>query len=118
MKKEDERLQIKTQLRQLADEQTENRHAFARYEQDEQTLFEIQQKNRRLFDNLFYSWNKDRQLLNQLEQQHNELFDHQQKLREELENKKDCILQENKRLNNVEDNLYRDLRSLEKEGKS
>ncbi|MCR6111557.1 DUF3958 family protein [Bacillus sp. A301a_S52] len=118
MKKEEKELLVKTDLRQLADKQTENRHAIARHNQDEHTLFDIQQKNRRLFDRLFYSWNKDRKLLSQLEQQYDQLRYHQQKLRENVEIKKHHLVQENKRLSHMENNLHRNLRSLEKEGKA
>jgi chromosome segregation ATPase len=114
----DEKLQnINKKLYEVSEKQVQNQRDLITNEQSEQHFLEISRKYNRLFDRLFYTWNKDKTFANWLNQENTELLHHKQKITYELENQRETLNHEKRRLNDLEDELYGQKRSLLREVK-
>jgi hypothetical protein len=100
---------IKSQLNQIEEKQLQNQIELAKLDQTEEKFFETNQSGKLLFDSLFHTWKKDQEILSQLEQEQTRLQFYQRKVQDELESKRNYLIKENRRLVNLEDDLYKKL---------
>lgn len=113
-----EKLQkLNKNLYEVSEKQVKNQRDIITNEQSEQHLEEISRKYRRIFDRLFCSWNKDKEFVNWLNMVNTELLHHNRKVSFNLENQREKLLRERKYLNELENDLYDQKRSLLREVK-
>jgi len=108
--------QITKKLQHVSEKQYENGRSLSEKEQAEQDFFEMKVHFRRLFNRLFDVWHQDKGLSNWLEQKQLELQHYERKIDHELENNKARLLQEKRQLNDLENDLYYQRKSLVKGG--
>jgi len=114
----DEKLQeINKSLYHVSEKQVQNQRDLMTNEQSEQHFHEVSRKYRRLFDRLFYTWNKDQKFANWLNQENTELLHNKQQITYDLENQRAALTREKRRLNDLEDELYSKKQSLLREVK-
>lgn len=108
--------QITKKLQHVSEKQYENGRTLIEQEQTEKDFFELKSHFRRLFNRLFDMWHKDKGLSNWLEQKQLEVQHYERQIDHELENKKERLLQEKRKLNDLENDLYYQRKSLVKGG--
>src|SRR5690625_4975387 len=95
----DEKLhKLNKRLYEISEKQVQNQRDVITNEQSEQHFSEISRKCDRLFDRLFYSWNKDKSFANWLNQENTELLHQKQKIIHELENQRETLVHEKRQL--------------------
>ena len=110
---ENEKLQeINKNLYQISEKQVQNQRNIIENEQSEQHFMEISKKCTRLFDRLFCAWNKDKEFANWLNQENTELLHNKQQITFDLEKQREALHHDKRRLNEMEDDLYNERRSL------
>lgn len=108
--------QITQKLQHVSDKQYENGRHLTEQEHTENDFFELKSNSRRLFNQLFEMWHKDKGLSNWLEQKQLEVQHYVRQIDHELENNKERLLQEKQQLNDLENDLFYQRKSLVKGG--
>jgi hypothetical protein len=109
--------EVNKNLYEVSEKQVKNQRDIITNEQSEQDFEEVSRKYRRVYDRLFCSWNKDKEFANWLNQENTELLHYNRKVTINLENQREELLRERKYLNELENDLYEQKRSLLREVK-
>jgi len=105
---EDKLHEINKRLYEVSERQVQNQRDLITNEQSEQHFQEISKKYSRLFDRLFCTWNKDKAFANWLDEANMEILHNKQKITYELDNNREALNQDKRRLNEMEQELYRE----------
>ncbi|MCT1578281.1 DUF3958 family protein [Oceanobacillus kimchii] len=108
---------LNKQISQIQEEQLAISKSFTEIDNEEIELVEIMKRNRRLFDQLKYSWHKDRELSETFDNNKNELDYYTSKISEIIYQKRVELLKKKKTLHLSEEDLMYQRRLLHMEGK-
>ncbi|MBT2600382.1 MULTISPECIES: DUF3958 family protein [Oceanobacillus] len=108
---------LNKQISQIQEEQLVISKSFTEIDNEENELVEIMKRNRRLFDQLKYSWHKDRELSETFDNNKNELDHYTSKISEIIYQKRVELLKKKKTLHLSEEDLMYQRRLLHMEGK-
>jgi len=97
---------ITSQIKQVQEQQDQNREHLKQHDQLEQDIHELNAKGKRLFNELSDTWGKDQRMALEVDQNKNELLYNERRIRFELEEKKESLLKEKRELYDLEEELF------------
>lgn len=105
-------------LKDLHERKINNGQSISKHHQVEQTLHEIDVKERRIMNRLFEFWKKDRDFSMQFNHIAVDLDEHKQFIQREVSNRKRELFQEKRKLYRLEDEMYDQERKTRREDES
>ncbi|WP_369900738.1 DUF3958 family protein [Bacillus manliponensis] len=110
--------ELNNKLQTISEEQRHNQLAIQKQEQKELVLDQVRNQGRRVFDRVLETWYKDKELGRSFLDMRQDVQHTERKLTLELENEKEALRQEKKRLEDQEHELYYERQKLSSEVKS
>ena len=107
--------QCNQKLRNIFEEQNENRIALQNQERAEASFHEWKNRNNRLFNRILETWYGDKEVFHFFTNMRQEIGQYERKLTFELENEKETLLKEKRHLSEKENNLSYEQQQLQRE---
>ncbi len=95
-------IQIRSRINEIQYKQFQIQRELANIDQEEMEFFEIKERSRKIFERLFHFWHHDKEMMNYIEQEATKLESHHRKIQVELDEKRETLLEEKKKLKQEE----------------
>lgn len=97
---------IMNRLHDLQQHQLKNSQAMDKLDYSEQDFFELNKQGTRMLDSLYRTWKADNELIHMINDNRVEIQYYRRRIINEIEQKREKLIEEKKRLYNQEEDLY------------